>query len=534
MYFLFFLTILLSACNRTKEIAPVLQEAEALLGEYPDSALTVLENLYPGKEFNRRDRSLYYLLLTEARGKNDISLIESDSLIDYAIKTIDAKVDPDLSAKAYLFKGRIQNELQEPAKAAEAFLKGISLLEEKKKAPSILSKLYDELGSAHLCEFQYDEALGFFRKEYEIDQEIGDPRGIAFSLMNFGSVYLFQDKIDSALHYFDEALEYAKQSPDSVYLSDYIHNNLSILHLEKGKYSMALLEIDKIKNLHESDLLNKAKALIYLGQADSAHILLLDLISSHDINIRCIANRYLGEIAERRNDFEIALQYRKEYISIFSRIIEQNRAAEIQIVDHKHNWETAASKLKNRHRQRLNFIGFLGLFTGGFLFYLNRKRKAEKDQQDKEIANLRAEIALSENTILKLQHENEKNFSLLEEKKEEKKRFANSLLEIEKKIFMKKKIYFRILKIAPSKNNSQRTLQKERERLKKEELIKLVSDVKESFAGTIKQKQQDYPEESTENIIAYCLRQSDFTSSDVGWFLNKDGSTIRHKTSGIM
>ena len=246
----FFLALSLSlgGCSTKYEINPVLLKIEKKLIEDPGNALFTLENLHLEGSFNDIDIAFYYILLAEARSQNGISLSESDALIDFSIKTLNDKFYPALLARAYLSKGRVQNELEEPHKAMEMFYEGIKLLEKKDLTSVVLSKLYDEVGTILLYGFVYEEAIDAFRKGFEIDRKLGDIRKITFSLHNIGTAFHFMEETDSAFFYYNEALRYAKQSEDSTNLCDSIHNEIPTLQYHKQHLSIT--DSTHVKNEH--------------------------------------------------------------------------------------------------------------------------------------------------------------------------------------------------------------------------------------------------------------------------------------------
>lgn len=382
MVFIPLLAALLFACNQTNKFHPLLLEMESMLIENPDSALSVLEGLSHENNFRGIDLSYYYILQTESRNKSDVSLLESDSLIDFALKDINDKKYPELIARAYLLKGKIQKELKEPQEAIQTFRKGIAILEEKDIEPGLLSKLYNELGSTYLFEFMRKEALTAFRKEYEIDLRMSDTRGKVFSLRNIGLFYLFEEKPDSALHYFDEALKYTSMSKDSVYLSDILHNDISIAFTYQNEYEKAYSEICKIQEFTDPDLLNKAEILIHFGQLDSARAILSQTINSEDISVRSTSSEYLSIIAEKENDLESSLNYYRQYSQIIDTIVQANKSNDIRIIDHKHNSTIAVNRLKGKQKiiNIISLFSFLiiSLIFLFFLFYLNRKKTKRK------------------------------------------------------------------------------------------------------------------------------------------------------------
>ena len=526
----FILSLSLSGCDKKYEMNPVLLEIEKELIENPENVLSTLDSLYPGESFNDVDRSFYYILLTEARSRNDVSLLESDSLIDYSIKKLSSKSHSTLLARAYLSKGRVLDELEEPHKAVEIFYKGIDLLEKGVPDSIVLSKLYDELGNAFLYEFIYDKAMDAFRKELEIDRKLADIRGIAFSLRNIGSVFHFVEKPDSASYYYNEALKHAKQSKDSTYICDFIYNDISLLYKDNNEYEKALSEMNKIRNREEYMELNISKLLFLMGERDVAHAKFLEAQYSPNIYNRMSSKKYLSLINEKDQKFETALQYYKEYFSIIDSIRTESKYKEMKIIDHKHKSEIAVNQLKEKYQKvRMTIISIfiIILFILILLFsHFNKKQKLERSRKNLEIAELKERIAFTNYELIELKTNNEKNHMDSERKAREKEQLLDSLFQLEKNTFEKKKIYkkIQVVRIDETKRKI-----KGKEFLTTKEMTELSLEIHKSFPETIKYLKQDSLYDNPEQIMIHCLKRLNFSAKEIGLIFNQDASTIYRK-----
>ena len=80
--FLFFIsfTMLLGACGRDSHaVSSILLLADSLMQSRPDSSLQLLEEVSAPQKMGTTDRAWYALLLTQAKYKNYVSLVENDS-----------------------------------------------------------------------------------------------------------------------------------------------------------------------------------------------------------------------------------------------------------------------------------------------------------------------------------------------------------------------------------------------------------------------------------------------------------------------
>lgn len=104
------------------ETSPDLQKADELMNEFPDSALSILDNLDTTMLTSQRDRAVYSLLLTEAHQQLDYGT--NDSIIDSAIKYFDVH-EPmsDYALRSHYYKAIIlQNIVGKPREALQEYL----------------------------------------------------------------------------------------------------------------------------------------------------------------------------------------------------------------------------------------------------------------------------------------------------------------------------------------------------------------------------------------------------------------------------
>lgn len=97
-----------------------LPKIENLMPQHPDSALMLLEQIENKENLSRKDKAHYYLLLTETQDKTFVKH-ETDSLITIATDYYEETDDLERKAKAWYYKGLINNDLDQPMKAQECF-----------------------------------------------------------------------------------------------------------------------------------------------------------------------------------------------------------------------------------------------------------------------------------------------------------------------------------------------------------------------------------------------------------------------------
>ncbi|NDW13664.1 hypothetical protein D0T50_12295 [Bacteroides sp. 214] len=119
--FIFFL----SACADHK-VNTQLREAELLIENQPDSALTLLLSINDAKQLEGKDRADYALLLTKANDKNYI-LHNSDSLIKIAVDYYAASRNKERKAEAYFYLGSVYRDMDLRPEAIKAFQEALRI-----------------------------------------------------------------------------------------------------------------------------------------------------------------------------------------------------------------------------------------------------------------------------------------------------------------------------------------------------------------------------------------------------------------------
>ena len=92
--------IIFFSCHQVSQQHPILEQAEKVMSEHPDSALFLLEQVAAPEKMPERDYATWCLLITEARDKNYIEHT-SDSLINVAIQYFEKKKDINRLSEAY-------------------------------------------------------------------------------------------------------------------------------------------------------------------------------------------------------------------------------------------------------------------------------------------------------------------------------------------------------------------------------------------------------------------------------------------------
>lgn len=191
----------------------------------PDSALFILESISSPQKLPRADRALYALLLTQAKYKNYI-VLEDDSLIKTAVEYYGDRKKSLYAAKAHYYWGATYRDMGYTSFAVEEYLTAIRLMPVK---DDFLAMIYDNLAECYEEDELDNVAMDAYRKAYQI---LKGKSGQAYPLRGIARMFLLQNRKDSALCYYQQALDCALEVQDSDVVGA-VYHDFAIVYNEK-------------------------------------------------------------------------------------------------------------------------------------------------------------------------------------------------------------------------------------------------------------------------------------------------------------
>ena len=320
------MSVSLSSCSSSVK-SPLLLSADSLMEIYPDSALSILESISSPQKLPCADRALYALLLTQARHKNYIALGD-DSLIKTAVEYYGDKKKSVRAAKAHYYWGATYGEKGYTSFAVDAYRAAYQILKGK-------------------------------------SGQIYPMRGIA-------RMFLLQNRKDSALFYYQQALDCALADKDSSLIGALYHD-FAMVYNEKKDYILANQYVSKAIMIQGEGAVNaclsKAQIMLNLNQLDSASYFYNKNMSQLDIYGKAVCYDGMYQIAENMDIYKVLY----DSIQIMTDNEELNRLMDKhQLEEHK--------RLLSEHAKTLVFtlvaVFFFLMIICVFCFMWNdRKRK---------------------------------------------------------------------------------------------------------------------------------------------------------------
>lgn len=387
------MSVSLSSCSSSVK-SPLLLSADSLMEIYPDSALSILESISSPQKLPRADRALYALLLTQARHKNYIALGD-DSLIKTAVEYYGDKKKSVRAAKAHYYWGATYGEKGYTSFAVDEYLTAIRLMPVRDE---FLAMIYDNLADCYEKDELFDIAIDAYRETYQIlkggSQQTYPLRGIA-------RMCLLQNKKDSALFYYHQALDCALAEQDSSLIGALYHD-LAMAYNEKKDYIQADKYVSKAIAVQGQDAVNvclsKAQIMLNLNKLDSASYFFRKNIDQLDIYGRAVCYDGMYQIAKKRGEWKTATENIDAYKVLYDSIQFMTDNEELNRLMDKHQLEEH-KRLLSEHTKTLIFslvtAFFLLMVVCVFYFMWNdRKRKKHYIALQHELTQKRVDTML--------------------------------------------------------------------------------------------------------------------------------------------
>lgn len=369
-------SISLSSCSSSVK-NPLLLCADSLMEEYPDSALSVLESISFPQELPRADRALYALLLTQARYKNYITL-EDDSLIKTAVEYYGDRKKSVRAAKAHYYWGATYRDRGYTSFAVEEYLAAIRLMPVKDE---FLAMIYDNLAECYEEEDLSSVAAESYRSAYQI---LKGKSGQIYPLRGIARTFLLQNEQDSALCYYQQALDYALADQDSNLIGALYHD-LAMVYNEKKDYiqadkyaskAIAVVGQDRVANAY----LLKAKIMLNLNKLDSASYFFSKNMDSLDIYGKVACYNGMYQIAKKKGEWKVATENIDAYKILYDSIQIMTDNEELNRLMDKHQLEEHKRLLSERTKILFFSLGvsFFSLMIICVFYFMWNDRKRKK------------------------------------------------------------------------------------------------------------------------------------------------------------
>ena len=385
----------LQACvEKDRQERQVIHQAELLMQEQPDSALHVLQTLHR-PSLTGETLARYALIHSIAQDKSGLD-VTSDSLLRIAYDYYCRHPEDSLYARSQYYMGKYLWLTEQPDSSYNCLLRAKTVSEADKDyytaylATDRMRRIA-EISDTSLCLNLSKEAYQLYLK-----QGADNPVNEVYLLCGIGDGHLRSEQKDSALHYYNIALEKARTSSDSIvvasvfqklsrYYNHYHENRISLDYAQRALnyrgYVDKRLATLLARCYTENAEYDKARQYInVLPDADSKEDKLVKLSLQH-------------RLSAKTGDADAAQEYFNAACNV---------AADMYLSTQKDKLELYRKNLKEDiERQRAEYhgkiyaiclffsIALLILIVWLFVKYhlTNKKEKAYKEHQMEQIRN---------------------------------------------------------------------------------------------------------------------------------------------------
>ncbi len=533
--FIFLLSLVsgVVSCQRSSSPYPYsLRYADSLMEISPERTLAYLRKL-DVSTYSAGDRAYFSLLLTQATDKNFLPLLPCDSLIDAALDYY-AKKDGINWAKAWLYKGRIQKQMNMAEQALKSCFTALQGVEGNTgEELKLKGMLYEDMGSIYLHQSLYQKAFDAFYRSYQCDSLLNDHKVLMYSLSNMGWVRVVEGKEKEALFYLDQALELALALKDSVFMSN-IYQRMS-LNCENVDSAFMYARLAENYLTEQNDSIGYYSLWLTFGELyldkqelDSAEYYLKRTLDIADFKRKILASYSLAEVEKIRGNYERAFEYQSYYGDNIDSIFSLNKASDIERLAYKYDSEAKVAKEKERHRllvQQLCYGGVLFVLVIAIIFQrIYRQRRIAQLLYEQRIAHLNEQTALSQLQIERLEAqisalkqsdmEREQEIAL---KQAELCRVIDEKARLRNCLFAETSIFKRIQELSSQAKPGQDGVKSDPKVLLIKEQEQLKGVLFDIYDDCIRYLKDTYPKITDDDCIYCCLKLCEFDDQTIAY-----------------
>ena len=390
-----FLILSLSACHDGGNATTLLHQADSLMQEFPDSALSLLESISHPEKLSGSERADYAIFLTRARTKLYVHE-SSDSLIRFAVDYYKRSWNNERKMQAYYYRGCVYRDMRCMDLAVKDFLQALKVIP-KESEYLYLGAIYENLAGCYAEQNLYKDAMHAHHKAHEIYIKQKKDDGLFYAVRGIGYVFMLQHQLDSALVYYQEALDIAENIGEDYYKS-LILGELGILYSEEGEsqkanqYISASISSAPAGTSLFTEYLWKGRILRNLHQIDSARYYLNRSKSSPYIYNRGGSYGELYKLEKEEKNYPAVIEAADSFIYYLDSIYDTTKAVETAHLVDKYEIELYQQKLGGRYKIEVLLLLLFFIIGGTVYLLIDKSRKKKYLELQSQLMKNRTDI----------------------------------------------------------------------------------------------------------------------------------------------
>lgn len=397
-YFFFLLLIVcLVSCDRhSRQANDIYKHAEEIMPQHPDSALSLLLSLQKVDHLSEKDRAMYYLLLTEAENKTFVKH-SSDSLIAIATEYFDKSQDWKRKAKAWYYRGRVNQDLGDALHAQDYYLKALQD-EDKVEDYALMGRIYNSIGMLYTYQEVYEKAIPYLKKALNCFNFLNDSIGQSFVLRDIGRNYTVLEENDSAIFYYEKALFLGDASSNPS-----VYRELANLYVDVDNYSKGFEYIQKAlrfplkRTLLDSSYFVLGKFYQKTSQIDSAYYYLGLSKNSNRLQTQAASYYHLAQMEKSRNEWEKYADNQTVYEILRDSIYLIKQTASVRRMEKLYDYHKSEAKLlraeillnqmkvRNLSMSLIVILSVIAIIAVSVVWYVQLKKKKIRLQEHRDL-----------------------------------------------------------------------------------------------------------------------------------------------------
>lgn len=368
-----------ASCTSRVSMDDRLDEVYMLTHSSPDSAWVVL-NRTNKRELNEAQAMYYELLKIRINDLQDMNITADTAMLSIVKKYFEKHGQSEKLGWAYFYEGRINLENDNIEAAVWNFNKAI----EYSGGDLILkSKSQSSLGYIYYTNQAFKDALNWYEKAYKTSLQ-NDFQSSIYSILDLGDIYLYLQKPDSALHYYNLAIELSETFENDSLRFDITQRTIVALSTAE-EYSRAMdlcrlcyNEFDAKNDKEKEYFLATDLAVIFYHTDNPDSLLYYAKIAEQyavkkdDLGKMVSTYQLLALGEEEKGNYSEALKYYKKYARHRNELAQKTAQHKVEEVQKKYDTEILENEknqlviAKQRRTIILIAVGVLSLLAIAF------------------------------------------------------------------------------------------------------------------------------------------------------------------------
>ncbi len=367
LFYCIFFGLGVFSCTTRDDNRDLLDKVDECMNNHPDSALMLLNKLKHPDKLRGAESADYALLMTQARDKNYLDSLQSDSLIAIAVEYYKSIADKLKAGKALFYAGKLNSLDHKYPVAMKTYLEADRMLDGM-DAYKLRGMLQEYMGYISFDQGVYADAANHYCKAITLYELADEVTPMAYAYRDLANVYLVESKNDSVRYCIDKGLLLLKDT------TDYVRSSLLSLQATLAKqekkyneavdYFLAAIESGKTVRDHYRYYLDLGCLYMDMGELDKAESCYYSTFLMKDNYLSAGAYFYLYQLEKKKSNYYKAITYKEKSDSLLDLVRNEKLQSQILTLQRKYDNE----KLKSENiRIKLEKERYLYIFSFAFL-----------------------------------------------------------------------------------------------------------------------------------------------------------------------